>query len=453
MSDQNKQNNQAVASGDAKDIWNSLTTASIAMQQRPPRRIARMVSLAVMAMALLALVYAYLARMDVVVSSQGSVITPGRSKVVQPLEAGVIKSIKVRDGQSVKAGDVLVELDPTSSLADVERLQRDWAEATADVERLEALATGKSQMADDLAIPAEVRANQQALLVNRQLELQTRLSALEADVVRRQADREAIATNLSQLQRSLELVRKRHEMRRELAQTGHIAEIALIDTQLELGNQEREVAVQAQRLSESSAALNAAQQQKALALAEFRSRVTTELVEATKKREGLQKELVKAQQRSELQVLKAPIDGVVQQLAVFTVGGVVTQAQVLMTIVPPSEGLEVEAKVINRDIGQVHVGQRVINKIETFDFTRYGYIEGEVQWVGTDAVVDQRIGAYYPVRIKLASTQTPNVVHGQKGQVTAGMSVTSDIRIGERRMLEYFLAPLMRYKEESLRER
>lgn len=453
MLEQTMPSHEAAKSAVARDAWNSLTTASIAMQQRPPRRFARMVSLSIMGMAMAALAYAYLARIDVVVSSQGSVITPGRSKVVQPLEAGVIKSIRVRDGQAVKAGDVLVALDPTVSLADTERLQRDWAEAKADVERLEALAAGKERMADDLAIPADVRSNQQALLANRQLELRTRLSALEADVVRRQADREAIATNLTQLKRSVDLVRKRHEMRQELARTGHIAEVALIDTQLELANQERELAVQAQRLAESSAALNAAQQQKALAQAEFRSRVTGELVDATKKRDGLQKELVKAQQRSELQVLKAPIDGVVQQLAVFTVGGVVTQAQVLMTIVPPSESLEVEAKVLNRDIGQIRVGQRVINKIETFDFTRYGYIEGEVLWVGTDAVVDQRIGPYYPVRIQLASTQTPNIVHGHKGHVTAGMSVTSDIRIGERRMLEYFLAPLMRYKEESLRER
>ena len=181
--------------------------------------------------------------------------------------------------------------------------------------------------------------------------------------------------------------------------------------------------------------------------------MTTELADATKRRDATEKELTKAQQRTQLQVLRAPIDGVVQQLTVFTEGGVVTQAQVLMTIVPASEGLEVEAKVLNRDIGHVRVGQRVINKIETFDFTRYGYIEGEVQWVGTDAVVDERLGPVYPVRIRLLQSETPNVVRGKRGQITAGMSVTSDIRIGERRMAEYFMAPLLRYKEESLRER
>lgn len=438
---------------DLHQQWGAFTPASIAMQQRPPRLLARMVTLSLCVMALAALAFAYFAHMDVVVSSQGSVMTPGRSKVVQPMEAGVVRAIKVRDGQQVRAGDVLVELDPTTSLADTERLTREFAEARAEVQRLQALLEGRDWSEVDEDIPDQVLDNQMALFENRQLEMRARLSALDADIQKRQADRDAVSMNLNQLGGSLALVKKRHQMRQELAQSGHIAELALIETQLELANQEKEVAVQTQRLAESVAGIQAAVQQKALAQAEFKSRVTSELVEATKKRDATEQELVKATQRADLQILRSPIDGVVQQLAVFTEGGVVTQAQVLMAIVPKNDALEVEAKVLNRDIGHVRVGQRVINKIETFDFTRYGYIEGEVQWVGTDAVVDQHLGPVYPVRIKLSRSETPNVVHGERGQITAGMSVTSDIRIGERRMLEYFLAPMLRYKEESLRER
>lgn len=445
--------NSMAPTSDIHRHWGAFSPASIAMQQRPPHWLARMVTLSLCVMALLALTFAYVAHMDVVVSSQGAVMTPGRSKVVQPMEAGVVRSIKVRDGQSVRAGDVLVELDPTASQADTERLARDFAEARADVQRLQALLLGEDWDEVDEDIPDQIVDNQMALFENRRLEMRTRLSALEADIQRRQADRDAVSMNLSQLRNSLALVQKRHQMRQELAQSGHIAELALIETQLELANQEKEVAVQTQRLAESRAGLESAVQQKALAQAEFRSRITSELVEATKKRDATEQELVKAAQRADLQILRSPIDGVVQQLAVFTEGGVVTQAQILMAIVPSNESLEVEAKVLNRDIGHVRVGQRVINKIETFDFTRYGYIEGEVQWVGTDAVVDQHLGPVYPVRIKLARSETPNVVHGERGQITAGMSVTSDIRIGERRMLEYFLAPMLRYKEESLRER
>jgi hemolysin D len=121
--------------------------------------------------------------------------------------------------------------------------------------------------------------------------------------------------------------------------------------------------------------------------------------------------------------------------------------------VPENTPLELDAQVMNRDIGHVKVGQRVINKVETYDFTRYGYIEGEVLWVGTDAVQDPKLGLVYPVRIKLAHMETPNMVNGRKGLVTAGMNITADIRTDQRRLIEYFVAPLLRYKQEALRER
>jgi hemolysin D len=124
-----------------------------------------------------------------------------------------------------------------------------------------------------------------------------------------------------------------------------------------------------------------------------------------------------------------------------------------MTIVPENTLLELEAQVLNRDIGHVRVGQRVINKVEAYDFTRYGYIEGEVLWVGTDAVQDPKLGPVFPVRIGLAQTHMPTAVNGRVGEVKAGMTVTADIRTDERRLLEYLVAPMLRYKQEALRER
>lgn len=264
---------------------------------------------------------------------------------------------------------------------------------------------------------------------------------------------EAIQTNVTQLKSSLPLIAQKYQMREDLAKTGHIAHTVLIDSKLELINAEKELAVQGSRLKESTANYQASAQQRSQALAEFRARTSTELVEAVKKRDAAQQEYIKANQRWSQQTLKAPIDGVVQQLSVTTVGGVVTAAQPLLTVVPENTPLEIEAQVMNRDVGHLRAGQRVINKIETYDFTRYGYIEGEVLWVGTDAVQDQKLGLVYPVRIKLEKTETPNTVNGRKGMVTAGMSVTADIRTDERRMIEYLLAPMLRYKQEALRER
>lgn len=429
------------------------SSAAITLRQKPPARIFRMVTVAVCVMVAAALAYATFASVDIVVTAQGRVSASGKSKVIQPLEAGVVKAITVRDGQAVKAGEVLVELDATATLADRDRLQREAQEMQADVLRLQALLSGKDEWAQAPDLPAAMVANQQAVLASRRSEQDSRIAALDADIARRSADRDAIAASIAQLRASLLLVRQKHAMRVELATTGHVSQTGLIETRLELLNMEKELSVQGNRLNESAASLNAAVQQRKQAQAEFRARASSELVEAMRKHDATRQELVKATQRRDLQTLHSPIDGVVQQLAVTTVGGVVTQAQPLMTVVPRDAALEVEAQVQNRDIGHIKVGQRVINKVETFDFTRFGYIEGTVQWVGTDAINDPKLGPVYPVRVQLSKTQTPNVVNGQHGTVTAGMSVISDIRTGERRMIEYFIAPMLRYKQEALRER
>jgi len=431
----------------------AFSSAAIALRQRPPARIARMVTVVVCIMVAVTLAYATFASVDIVVTAQGRVSASGKSKVIQPLEAGVVKAITVRDGQAVTAGEVLVELDATATLADRDRLQREAQETQADVLRLQALLSGKDEWAQAPDLPAAMVANQQAVLASRRSEQDSRIAALDADIARRSADRDAIAASIAQLRASLPLVRQKHAMRVELATTGHVSQTGLIETRLELLNMEKELSVQGNRLNESAASLNAAVQQRKQAQAEFRARASAELVEAMRKHDAARQELVKATQRRDLQTLHSPIDGVVQQLAVTTVGGVVTQAQPLMTVVPRDAMLEVEAQVQNRDIGHIKVGQRVINKVETFDFTRFGYIEGAVQWVGTDSINDPKLGPVYPVRIQLSKTETPNVVNGQHGIVTAGMTVSSDIRTGERRMIEYFIAPMLRYKQEALRER
>lgn len=434
-------------------IDNPFTSAAIALQRRPPWLIARMVSLTLCTMAMLALIYAWLAPMDVVISSQGRVIPSGKSKVVQPIEAGIVRAIHVRDGATVKAGDVLIEMDHTATGADSDRLQREMWEAEAETERLAAMSRGARQFAMAGQVPQDIIANQAAILQSRTAEHRFRSASLEADLAKRQADRDAIAANLTQLRASLPLITKRHAMRQELAKTGHIAETGVIETQLEQINLEKEIAIQQNRLKEAEAGLRVAAQQKAQADAEYSARLAAESVDATRRRESARQELVKANQRQSLQVLRAPIDGVVQQLAVSTVGGVVTQAQPLMMIVPDNAALEVEAQVLNRDIGHIRAGQSVIVKVETFDFTRYGHIDGVVQWVATDAMTDPKMGPVYPVRVQLKTDQTPFSINGRHGLVSPGMNVTADIRVDQRRLLEYFLSPLLRYKEEGLRER
>jgi len=432
---------------------NPFSSAAMALQLMPPGVVVRMVSLSICAMVAIALGFAFFAKMDIVVSVQGKVIPSGKSKVVQPLEPGIVRAVRVRDGQKVRQGDILLELDPTSTGADRDRLQRDAWEAQAEALRSSAQLMGANNINAPATMPTAIAANQTAGLQARLGEQRAKIAGLDADLVKRTADAEAIQSNLAQLRASLPLVRQKHQMREDMAKTGHLAQSSVLETQLELLNAEKEIAVQTNRLKESQAGYQAATQQRLQAVAEFRARSANELSDAVKRQSAAEQELVKANQRWTQQTLRAPIDGVVQQLVVTTVGGVVTAAQPLLTIVPEQGPLEIEAQVMNRDIGHLQVGQRVINKIETYDFTRYGFLDGEVLWVGTDAVQDPKLGPVYPVRIQLAQTRTPHAVNGRYGEATAGMNVTADIRTDERRLIDYLIAPLLRYKQEALRER
>ena len=215
--------------------------------------------------------------------------------------------------------------------------------------------------------------------------------------------------------------------------------------------QEADLATQRSRINELSAALQEGRSQRAALIAEAKRLALDSLNEAEQKSTTHSQELVKAESRGRLMTLTAPVDGTVQQLAVHTVGGVVTPAQPLMMVVPKDYPIEVEAYVENKDIGFVNPGQEAVVKIETFPFTRYGTIDARVSHVSHDAVNDEKRGLIFPARVNLART-TIQVEH-KAVNLSPGMAVTVEVKTARRRVIEYFLSPLLQYKDESLRER
>jgi hemolysin D len=191
--------------------------------------------------------------------------------------------------------------------------------------------------------------------------------------------------------------------------------------------------------------------QRTALVAETRRLALDSLNEAEQKTTTASQELIKAESRGKLMTLAAPVDGTVQQLAVHTVGGVVTPAQPLMMVVPKDNPIEVEAFVENKDIGFVNPGQEAVVKIETFPFTKYGTIEARVTHVSHDAVNDEKRGLIFPARVNLR--QATIRVENKTVNLSPGMAVTVEVKTAQRRVIEYFLAPLLQYKDESLRER
>ncbi len=430
----------------------------------------------IIALFCLALAWASFGHIDIVASASGKVIPSGRTKVIQPFETGVVRAIHVHDGQSVKAGEVLVELDPTMNEAERRHLQSDLISAELDVARLTAALGDDADPAAGFhpppeASPAQVAVQRQFLLQEIE-ENRAKLAALDSQRAQKAAELGTIMANVRKLEAVLPVLQQRVDIKEVLYNHATGSKANYLEILQSLVETQQELAVQQSRSHEAEAAVAAIAEQRAQTAAEFRRTLSAELVEAQRKAAGLDDDLVKATQRTQLQQLTAPVDGTVQQLAVHTVGGVVTPAQALLAVVPDDSHLEIEAMVSNRDIGFIHVGEDAEIKVDTFNFTRYGLIHGEVLSVSQDAITrdkpqdksnDQAPGAttstsepkgqelVYAARISLDRTQMQ--VEENKVNLSPGMAVTVEIKTGSRAVITYLLSPLLRYRQESLRER
>jgi hemolysin D len=361
--------------------------AALEIVETPAPPLAGAIGATIIALFCLALAWASLGHMDIVASAPGKIVPSGRTKVIQPFETGAVSAIHVRDGQSVKAGEVLIELDPTMNEADVEHAK--------------------------------------------------------AELLQKQAERETIAATIGKLEATIPVLEEKVEVRKYLYDKALGSKLVYLTDYQELVGQRQDLIIQRSRYSEADAAVSAAAQA-----------------------------VIKADRRTKLQLLTSPVDGVVQQLAVHTVGGVVTSAEPLLVVVPADTNLEIEAMVSNRDIGFVHVGQEAEIKIDTFNFTRYGLLHGRVLSVSQDSIArdkpqdrssDKTAGAesntsepkgqelVYAARISLDRTQMQ--VDENLVNLSPGMAVTVEVKTGSRTVISYLLSPLLRYRQESLRER
>jgi membrane fusion protein, hemolysin D len=453
--------------------------AALEIVETPPAPMAGVIGGTLIALFCLALAWSIVGRLDIIATAQGKIVPTGRTKTIQPLEPGIVRAIHVEDGDHVTAGQILIEFDQTVTGAERTRTGHNLMMAKLDVARLIALRAGIEAGGSfgDFDPPAdaperEVRRARAAMMSQAQQQA-AKVATINEQIAQKVAEHDETEASIAKLEASLPLVNEEATVRRKAKELAYGNQIAWLEAQTRLVEQQQELGVQNRHLAVVTAARQALERQREEVTAEYAHDILSDLAEAEQKAAELTQELIKAGQKMDEQVLRAPVDGTVQQLAVHTIGGVVTPAQQLMMIVPADSHLEAEAMVSNRDIGFVHPGETAEIKIDTFNFTRYGLLHGEVLNVSQDAIVHDKPadkaeaqksqGALpdtsepagqellYAARVSLNRTQMQ--IDGKLLDLGPGMAVTVEIKTGSRRVIEYLLSPLLRYSQESLRER
>ena len=430
--------------------------AALSLQETPVHPAPRIAMGLILLFVTLALAWAGFGRIDIVASAQGKLIPDSRSKVVQPLETAAVTAIHVREGQAVRAGDLLIELDATQTTADGIRVEEELAAARWTAARAQALLEAiEGRAAPRLRSPfprlAEDRVAERRLLEGEYAAYLARLEQLDAEIERREAELHSTEESLAKLTQTLPMIQARARDYDQLRQENFVSRHGWLEKEQARIEAERDLAAQGAKREEIRASLREGRRQRAALAAETRRATLDRLHEAEQQATALEQERIKAEGRRNRMRLAAPVAGTAQQLAVHTVGGVVTPAQPLLVIVPDGNPLEVEAFVENKDIGFVRAGQSAEVKVETFNFTKYGTLHGTVTQVSGDAIQDEKRGLVYAARVKLDHTTLK--VDGKTVNLSPGMAVTAEIKTGKRRVIEYFLAPLIQYGAESLRER
>ena len=406
---------------------------------------------------IVALAWSYFGRIDIVAVANGKISTEGSTKIIQPAISGVVTSINVHEGQRVKKGETLLTLDKTTAEKDVATANQSLNAARVERDILRRLAVGGNtdEIINGADLPDETKAmlrqfasSQTALSATRQQAVNGTISNYQQQLQFNQQAKNQLEINAQNLKN------RKAEIEKQLPSANPVDKLRL---QNELNNIDQRITSadsavlgQNQQLLQSQSGLTQAQNQSQTQTAETNSAFNNQIITAEKRIIELENNLVKAKQILEQTTITAPVDGTVLSLTVKTIGGVVNAGQQLAQIVPEKVPLYVDAVLDNQDVGFVKSGQRVVVKVATYPFQRYGYLEGVVENISPDAIQDDKKGLIYKAKIKLNDEKSSKQ---NQLKLLPGMSVSAEITTGQRRIIEFFLDPLMTKADESLKVR
>ena len=406
---------------------------------------------------IVALAWSYFGRIDIVAVANGKISTEGSTKIIQPAISGVVTNINVHEGQRVKKGETLLALDKTTAEKDVATTNQSLNTARVERDILRRLAVGGDTdgIINGADLPYETKAmlrqfasSQTALSADRQQAVNGTISNYQQQLQFNQQAKNQLETNAQNLKN------RKAEIEKQLPNANPVDKLRL---QNELTSIDQRIASadsavlgQNQQLLQSQSALTQAQNQSQTQIAETNSAFSNQIIAAEKRIIELENNLVKAKQVLAQTTITAPVDGTVLSLTVKTIGGVVNAGQQLAQIVPEKVPLYVDAALDNQDVGFVKSGQRVVVKVATYPFQRYGYLEGTVENISPDAIQDDKKGLIYKAKIKLNDDKSSKQ---NQLKLLPGMNISAEITTGQRRIIEFFLDPLMTKADESLKVR
>ena len=432
--------------------------AALEIQHTPPHPLARWLAMSLVIFFTLAAMWSCIGEIDVVAIAEGKIIPSMRVKQIQPLEKGMVETIFVHEGQTVKAGDALIALDRTGSLAGRERLANELQKNEETLAREQAFLT---LLESGKLYQQPLTTLQNALLEQQWQQYRAQVAVLSSQHDNRSAEKQANNEIIRKLKATLPIVSKRVADLKMLSDKKLVAVNQYLEQEELRINQQQDLAAAIAHDMQLAAAITESKQQIAALTAQTLAETLSKISDAERQTKSVREQFIQAKDFDAKQILYAPVDGQVKDLAINTVGGVVLEAQQLMLIVPNEVQLEVEAWLPNQDIGFVQENDKAIIKVHTFPFTKYGTIDAVVTRISDDAISSEKQLGEKSTKEKsdlvfgmsLLMAKNTLLIDEREVKLMPGMQVTAEIITGQRRLIEYFLAPLQQHVSESVRER
>lgn len=422
------------------------TPLLVEIEERPTSPLGRSLLWALLAFVTIGVLWLFFAKIDIVVSARGKVVPDGEIKTLQPVETGVISSILIREGQHVTKGQLLMEIDPSVTQSDLASKQQNLSLLELETDRLNALISDRPFIQNPACKDTAAISTQQLMYFSTKSAYEQQRQVIQDQI--RQNDEQTLAAKAdkSRLKQLLASAKERESRLKEVLDI--IAKKEYEEAQNQRIEYQEQLSMKEHVISQSNGKQHELTQQLRLVTQEYRNKLLTELTQKSKEATALRTEVETIAFRHAKQHITAPVDGYIGKLLVHTVGGVVTPAEKLVTLIPKNVPLIIKATVQNQDIGFITKSMDVAVKIDTFDFQKYGLINGKVKHIADDAIEDEKLGPVYEIAIVPLATTLKG--EGKTLSIHPGMSVTAELKVGKRRVIEFFIYPMIKYLDEGL---